>query len=285
MKQYLAILFILFFLNPSFGQKKLEIPESQVIHSFIEKLPENLKEFKLADLRVSTDSLNIRIWQSHEIFSINHNNAISSDYTIFTNGDKLIFASFNFTERISNNILDSLLASGIMNLKNENYRGIDGNFVLIEISTKSKYKIVSFWSPNPERSNDCKTVIHILDMLDKTISSTELQNGFLNLLEPGGYRWGMTSIRIDRFLNKGIAKTDFYSQIEEKIKTELNITEETNHWDYPLILVNNKPAKIADLNNYTDRDISKLEIIKPDNELIALYGTNGSNGVVKLETK
>ena len=46
-----------------------------------------------------------------------------------------------------------------------------------------------------------------------------------------------------------------------------------------------KYAEIADLNQFTEEEVSKLEILKPDNMLTALYGTNGLNGVVKLETK
>jgi len=66
---------------------------------------------------------------------------------------------------------------------------------------------------------------------------------------------------------------------------ELSITDKTNHWNYPIILVDKKPAKISDLNKYDDNQISKFEIIKPDNELIVLYGTSGRNGVVIIETK
>lgn len=285
MRQFLIILFILFSLTPSFGQKKMEIPESDVVRFFIEKLPENLNVFNLKDLRASTDSLDIRIWQTHEIFTLSYNDSCSSNYKIYTTNDSPVFSTFNFSENISLNILDSFLAKRIMKLNNDNYRGIDGSFIFIEISTKQMYKVVSFWSPNAERNNDCKAVVEILDKLNKTINSKDLRNEFLNSLEPGGYKWGMTSIQVDKFLGSNIAQTDFYSMAEEKIKTELNITQKTNHWEYPIVIINDKPAKIADLNEYSKNDVESFEILKPDNNVIALYGTMGNNGVIKMKTK
>jgi len=286
MKQTLIIILLILVFNPIFGQKHFDIPETKVVDSFIETLSKNLKDFDLQDLRVSEDSLSIRIWQTHEVFTINQNNASTiSDYKFYTTNKELVFKSFQLSESISRNIMDSLLVAGIWNLKDENYRGIDGSFVFIEISTASKYKVVSYWSPNSKRSNDCKTVVQILEMIDNTIDSKKLRNEFLNSLSPGSYRWGMTSIRIDKFLDRDVDKTDFYKKAEDKIKQELSISEKTSHWDYPLILVNNTPAKISDLNQYNDKEIAKFEILKSDNNLTALYGTNGSNGVVLIELK
>lgn len=286
MKQILTILILMLLFNPLFGQKHLDVPKTQAIGSFIEKLPQNLEKLELKDLRTSKDSLNIRIWQTHEVFTLNRDyDSTLSDYKIYTANKELVFKSFNFAENISQNILDSLLDAKIMTLKNENYRGIDGSLVFIEISTKSNYKVISYWSPNLERSNDCKTVVQILDMLDNSIDSKKLKNNFLNSLPSGNYRWGITSIRIDRFLNKDITKSNFYSQAEEKIRMELHITDKTNHWDYPLILIDNKPANISDLNKYKNKQVSNFEVIKTDNDLIAIYGTSGSNGVIIIETK
>ncbi len=286
MKQILTLIILIFLLNPIYGQKNLDIPKNNVIESFMKSLPKNIEKLKLQDLRTSEDSLNIRIWQTHMVFTINQNsNSTFSDYKIFTTNNELVFKSFNFTENISQKIMDSLSVETIMNLKDENYRGIDGSFVFLEISTGSKYKIVSYWSPSSERSNDCETVVEILGMINSTIDSKKLSNDFLNSLSSGSYRWGMTSIRIDRFLDKDVDKTDFYRRAEKKMEKELSITDKTNHWDYPLILVNNMPAMISDLNKYNDKEIAKFEVLKPDNNLIALYGTNGSNGVVLIETK
>ena len=92
-----------------------------------------LEELELKDLRKSTDSLNIRIWQTHEVFTINYNDSIFSDYKIYTTNDKLVFKSFYISENISKNIIDSLIDKKIINLKNDNFRGIDGSFIIIEI--------------------------------------------------------------------------------------------------------------------------------------------------------
>ncbi|KGK28704.1 hypothetical protein [Cellulophaga sp. E6(2014)] len=286
MKQILTLIILIFLLNPTYGQKNLDIPENKVIESFMKSLPKKIEKLKLQDLRTSEDSLNIRIWQTHNVFTINQNSdSTFSDYKIFTTNKELVFKSFNFKENISQKIMDSLSVETIMNLKDENYRGIDGSFIFLEISTGSIYKVVSYWSPSSERSNDCEAVVEILSVINNTIDSKKLSNDFLNSLPSGSYRWGMTSVRIDRFLDKAVAKTDFYSRAEKKIEKELSITDKTNHWDYPLILVNNKPAMLSDLNKYNDKEIAKFEVLKPDNNLIALYGTNGSNGVVLIETK
>ncbi|WP_338397257.1 hypothetical protein [Persicobacter psychrovividus] len=286
MKQILLSILLILVFNPIFGQKHFDIPENKVVGRFIETLSKNLKDFDSQDLRVSEDSLSIRVWKTHEVFTISQNNAsTSSDCKFHTTNKELVFKSFHFSESVSRSIMDSLLVAGIWNLKDENYRGIDGSFVFVEISTKSKYKVVSYWSPNSERSNDCKTVVQILKMIDNTIDSKKLRNEFLNSLPSGSYRWGMASIRIDKFLNKDIAKTDFYKEAEYKIKQELEITNKTNHWEYPLILIDNEYAKISDLNKYNDKQISKFEVLKTDNNVIAIYGTNGNNGVVIIETK
>jgi len=285
MKHYLILVIILFFLNSSFGQKKIEVPESGIVLSFIKRLPENLDKFKLKNLQTSTDSLNIRIWQTHKIFTLSYNDSISSNYRIHTTSEKPIILTSHFSDNISRNILNSLLDNRILELQYEKYRGIDGSHVFFEISTKDKYKVISFWSPRAKRSDDCKSVVRILNMLNKSINSKELVDTFLNSLEPGGYRWGMTSIQIDRFLSTDSIKTGFYLKSEERIKTELNITEKTNHWVYPLIMINNMPAKVADLNQYIEDDIVSFEILQPDNPIVSIYGIMGSNGVVNLKTK
>ncbi len=96
---------------------------------------------------------------------------------------------------------------------------------------------------------------------------------------------GYDKYSIDKFLGANTVKTDFYSMAEARIKTELNITEKTNHWEYPLVIINDRPAKIADLNKYSEKDVEKLEILKSDNQQVALYGTNGRNGIITLKTK
>ncbi|MCP4553591.1 MAG: hypothetical protein GY834_16460 [Bacteroidetes bacterium] len=81
-----------------------------------------------------------------------------------------------------------------MEIQDEKFRGIDGSYVFFEISAKDKYKVVSFWSPRAERSDDSKIVVGILNILNKTINSSELQHTFLNLLEPGDYDLNMVRL-------------------------------------------------------------------------------------------
>ena len=130
----------------------------------------------MKDLQKSTDSLNIRIWQTHTIFTLNYNNSVSSNYKIHTTNDKPTISTTNFSENISRNILDSILDSKLLEVNDDSYRGIDGSFTFIEISTKNKYKVVSFWSPMMKRSDDCKTVVNSLYMISKTINSRKLIN-------------------------------------------------------------------------------------------------------------
>ncbi|MCU4176237.1 hypothetical protein [Carboxylicivirga sp. N1Y90] len=285
MKQYIILLFIVLFLNPLNGQKKIDLPENKLVHSFVERLPKNLRTLSLKDLRSSSDSINIRIWQTHTVFTLSYNETVSSEYKIHTSNDNPIVSNTSLPKNIAQSLLDSLLECGLMDLHDDKYGGIDGSYVFFELATRDTYKVLSFWSPHAERSADCKVVVSILDIVSRTVDSKKLHAEFFNALPSGGYRWGMTSIHIDQFLDKDAVVSDFYLQVEKKVKAELNITEKTNHWEFPLIYINNKPAMIADINNIINQEVSSIEVIKPDDELIVLYGTRGSNGVVKIETR
>lgn len=279
------ILLMIVFFSPLMGQKQIEIPDNKIVENFIERLPDKLIKYQLNDLRESTDSLNIRIWKTHTIFTVNCDTSVSSTYKVHTTNENSVISKTSFSNNISQSLLDTMLQYGLMELEDDQYRGIDGSYVFIEISTRNEYKVISYWSPMADRSADNKIVLQIIDKINKTIDAKGLINDFLNSLPPGGYRWGMSSIQIDRFLDESIRKTDFYSRAVKRIKSDLNITKRTNHWEYPLITINDRPAKIASLNQYTERDIEKFEILKPENPATVLYGTNGSNGVVKLKTK
>lgn len=285
MKQITTLILLLFLLQPIFGQKTFDIPETPTVKGFINTLPEKLKRLGLKDLQTSSDSLNIRIWKPPFVFTANYTNTATSSYKVYTRNRKFVSKPTNFSEKTSQKIINNLLSKQISKLKDDQYRGIDGHFVFIEFSTKSKYKIVSYWSPNSNRSNDNKTVVQILGMLRKETNSSKLIKDFLNSLEPGSYAWGMSNIRLDNFVDEKETKTNFYSQAEEKIKAELNITKKTNRQNYPLILINGKPAKMSDLNTYTNQQVAKFEIIKPNDQRTVLYGTNGNKGIVIVQTK
>lgn len=99
--------------------------------------------------------------------------------------------------------------------------------------------------------------------MHQAVNSKELYNNFLNSLPVGGYSWGMSSLRIERFLDDKAEKTDFYVMAEKKIKRKLGINKKTDHWNYPMLIIDHKPAEFAKLNKYTKEDIEKFEIIKP----------------------
>ncbi|MCF6352451.1 MAG: hypothetical protein L3J06_05540 [Cyclobacteriaceae bacterium] len=285
MKHNLLLVFLFLLFNIFYGQKIIEIPKNDIVENFVNQLPKNLIKYGLDDLRNSSDSLGIRIWRKSDIFTLSSGDSLSFNYKIHIGNNKPLVTSTDYSENISRNILDSLISYRIMELQDETYRGIDGSFVFFEISTKDKYRIFSYWSPQLSRSEDCKSVVQILNTLYRALNTKKIRDEFLNSLEPGGYRWGMSSIRVDRFLSEEITKTDFYLIAENKIRKELNITYGTSHLEYPLVIINGKLARIASLNQYLEKDIVSFNVLKPDNPAVVIYGTAGSNGVVRLETK
>jgi len=285
MRQLLTLLLIVSAFITTNGQKHIEIPQSDVVDYFVKSIPENLNKFKLDDLRNSTDSIAIRIWKANEILTIKANSSTDYEYKFFMNNGRYKSQEKTYSGKLSQAFLDSLNSFNIWKLENDNHRGIDGSFIFFEISTKTNYKICSFWSPESKRNANCKTVVQTLTLIDKLLKIGTHRTEFIENLEPDTYIWGMTTINIDRFLNKQTKKTDFYSSAKQRIEKELNITEGTSHQNYPRIFINDKPARIADLNKYSEKDILNFEILKPDNSAIAMYGISGSYGIVKLKTK
>lgn len=285
MRHLLTLILFLSVFNTTNGQKSIEIPQNKVVEEFVKNLPKNLDKYKLDDLRNSTDSIAIRIWKRNEIFTLKANRLANYDYKIFINNSKLETKEKAYSGELSLAYLDSLNSFNIWKLQDDNFRGIDGSFVFFEISTKTNYKICSFWSPDSKRNANCKSAVQILSLTNKLSNANIFCSEFLENLEPGTYIWGMKIINVDRFLNKQTKKTDLYSSAELKIRKELNITDTTSHLKYPRILINDNPAIIADLNKYSDKDILNFEILKPDYSTFAIYGTSASFGIVKLKTK
>lgn len=143
---------------------------------------------------------------------------------------------------------------------------------------------MSFWSPNSSRSSTSKSVFRSIKSIQNQLNTSKLKTEFINTLAPGEYRFGTITINIDRFLNSNLAKTDFYKLAEAKIKTELNINETTPLTNYPLVLINNKISKLADLNNYSNNQIKDFKVIKQDIGITGIYGSKATNGVVVIET-
>jgi len=285
MKHLLTLLLFISAFGITNGQKYFEIPKNEVVENFVKNLPENLNKYKLDDLRNSTDSIAIRIWKRNEISTLKANKLANYYYKIFINNGKLETKEKAYSGELSLAYLDSLNSFNIWKLQDDNFRGIDGSFVFFEISTKTNYKICSFWSPESKRNANCKSAVQILSLTNKLSNANIFRSEFLENLEPGTYTWGMTTISIDSFLNKQTKKTDFYSSAKQRIEKELNITEGTSHQNYPRIIINDKLARIADLNKYSEKDILNFEILKPNSSTFAIYGTSANFGVVKLKTK
>lgn len=283
----LIILVILFVLTHhlSFSQKTLELQNGEITKNFAKELNTNLVKFNLKDLQTSTDSLNIRIWQPNEIFTLSKSDSISSEYKIYILSNQLDLETIKFAPQISSNILDSLLSYNLLHLREDNFLGLDGKFVFIEIATINKYKLMSFWSPDLNRNSNSKIVFQSIKSLNQQLKTSSLRSEFINKLAPGEYHFGMTTINIDKFLNHDLAKTDFYKLAEAKIKTELDINETTSLSNFPLILIDNKISKLADLNNYSNNQIKDFKVIKQDVGIAGIYGSKAINGVIVLETK
>ena len=285
MKHFLTLLLIISAFGTTNGQKNIEIPKNEVVQNFVKNLPENLNKHKLNDLRTSTDSIAIRIWKTNEILTLKTDGLTKYDFKIFINEGKLPVNEKTYSGEFPLAFLDSLNSFNIWKLQDENYRGIDGSYVFFEISTKTNYKICSFWSPDINRSSSCKSAVQLMTLTNKLINTKTLRSEFLENLEPGIYSWGMSTINVDRFLNKEVAKTDFYSNAENRIRKELNITDKTSHLSYPRVLINDQPSRLADLNRYSERDMVSFDILNPKNPTTAIYGTSGGFGMVILKTK
>jgi hypothetical protein len=285
MKYFLTFLLMLSFTFTTYAQKVIEIPQNDRIKDFVTHLPGNLDKYHLNDLQKSTDSLCVRIWTDNEVFTLNSNDPIQCNFKIYTNQVKPVVLERSYSGEISRLLLDSLVSLNLLNLQDEPYRGIDGSFVFFEISTKSSYKVCSFWSPSSQKTDNCKNAALILDLIHKTLHTTDLYTEFFNTLVPGAYPWGMSTIHIDRFLQKEVHRTDFYLYAENRIRKELNITENTSPLSFPIVLINQKPASIASLNQYSEKELVRFDILKPGAELTARYGSRAGNGVVMLETK
>ncbi|WP_028375247.1 hypothetical protein [Leeuwenhoekiella sp. MAR_2009_132] len=284
MRSYPYIL-VLLFCNLVFSQKKIEQSENQITVNYEKQLSDKLIRFDLKDLRKTTDSFNIRIWRNHQVYTLNYADTASSSYKIVTQGNDAAIGTTIFSSDLSKEIYDKILEKDLNQITGDSYRGIDGSFVYVELATPTTYRMVSYWSPYYRNCEKCYTLNTLLEMINKTIDAKKLRNEYLNSLKPGAYGWGMSGIQIDRFLGSEIKKTDFYTNAEEEIRKEFSITEATNHWEYPGVVINGKPAKIKDLNLYTNAEVEKFQLLKKEDALNVLYGTLGTHGLIFLKTK
>lgn len=283
--KYIIALFILFTSIDSFAQKKMEIPESAVVSQFLKTLPEKLDGLELEDLRKSNDYLAIRIWQRHTVFTSTQDEKFTANYTYYVNNEKPIAVTHHFSESDAQELINYFLAYDVMHLENDFYRGIDGSYVIVEIATQSTYKVVSYWSPHHGKSENAATVVAMIDKINNSFDHEAFRKTFLNSLPAGNYMWGMSSLPIDRFIDDAEDKTEFYTSVAQKIKNEFKVTEQTDHWKYPGVLIDGKRAKIADLNSLTDAEVESVNFMQSDAATQALYGMFGKHGIINVRTK
>lgn len=268
------------------AQKAIEVPQNNRDQSFFKNLPNDLKKFNLEDLTKTKDSLYIRVWRSNEIIEVKQSKGIYSATLInWINHQPIISKRKEFSSDTSKLLMDSLLANNIHQIPDDTYEGIDGAYITFEVSTPESYRIYSYWSPSEARGQNSKDVMRLVSLIDNVLNSKTHRTHFLEELEPGTYAWGMTDLRIDRFLAAHETKSTLYNTIEKRLKKELKITEESSHRDFPVILINGKPAYLKDVNKYETVDIKNIEIVTNKIVATALYGKKGVNGAVLIETK
>lgn len=265
------------------AQKKEIIPQNKMVDYFMENLPDDLTKHGLSDLRTIDNAFSIRIWERHQITTLCSGTADESSLKIYVYKDPLIESTFVIEPSQSQLLLDSIIAQDPLKLEDDSSRGIDGSFTFIELSTNELYKVVSYWSPRAERSLDCKKVLDILNIIGNNVNLKDFYSQFYQSLPPGNYGWGMSFLHIDKLLDAEIKKTDFYTEMEQKLKKEFDLTDNRR---FPLIIINGKPAQISDLNLYTKADITKTVLHIPNvSNVTHLYGTSGTNGVIEITTK
>lgn len=284
MKHFALILsfFLAFILADA--QKINVLADNDIVVSFLKSLPGYLRQFNLDDLRSSKDSLAIRIWTRNDIVTIKAGDSILCDLKIHISKKSTIVSNVNFSSQTSKSLLDSLLKHNVMGLHDERQVKIDGDIVVFEISTPDKYRVLSFMSPDADRNKNCKSAVEILNTLNKTLNLKQLRKEFLESLESGDYLWGMSLIRVDRFLDNNIPKTDLYSLVKDRMKNELNISDSTSHLDFPIFSINDHLVKIAEINNYSLKDVKRIEVLT-DEKMALVYGSNAFHGLILINIK
>ena len=268
------------------AQKQQDIPNTEVVTSFTKRLPGLLDSLHLADLSHSTQPLSVRVWNGrHEVFTVSRDSAVSTDYKMYLAKERLHYISYDIPASQSRALVDALLSPATRSLSNGNHVGIGGQWMFIEIATPDVYKIVSHWSPGGSETADRRHIARLLSLLRDAADSEARRAELLDGLPAGDYMWGRTSVRIDRFIQNDVATTEFYKQAEAKIKQELGITDATHHFDYPLIMINGQPRKIADLNRYRMTQVAKFKVVGPKDLRGTIWGGSGANGIVMVVTR
>jgi len=262
----LTLLFLTFFSINSYCQKHIGNPENKISQRFYEDLDSLKVKYDLKDLK-EYDNQVIRIWSPNEIISLEEN----PQYIFYThNGEKAFIEKRSFAKNFN---LDSLyqLIKTARNTNNDKTH-IDAFPITIELNNSDSYNLISFYK------ND--QLEEIIRTIRKENSIGELRKEIIRNLPAGNYKYGMKGLKIDQLPKEG--KSDFYLKLEPEIREKLNITENTNPTEMPLIVIDNKPHFFEDLNNLTLSNVKDYEIINDKKKLI--YGSRASNGVIKVTT-
>jgi hypothetical protein len=241
----------------------------------------------------TTDSLNVSIsWNEQNYkFTITDKVKATYTYTMWRVNEKHIpvdsfSQSSDVSVKVSEKLLKLLDIENLMSLPEDNSRGLDGYFVIISFSDNKTFKKLVYWSPEFMPGNEnTKKINEITRQIREDFKTDSFNDAFINTLPPGEYRRGMGQLKVDRFLADDVTKTDFYKNAEQKMKAALGITNQTPHSQYPIMLIDLKEGVIADLNNYTLKDIKSFEIITKEQPERVIYGARGENGVVVVTTR
>ncbi|QYA26931.1 hypothetical protein G3I01_15990 [Gramella sp. MT6] len=267
MKKLVLLLLTLTSIN-SYCQKNIAPPENQISERFYEKLDAMLVKYDLEDLRESEEKA-IRIWKNNEIILLNENPL----YTFYSKTNNEVITKEKDLENVSD--IDSKFQSIKNNLDWQDKNDvlvIDASPITIELNSKENYRIISFYK------ND--QLMEIIRAIRKENSIDELRKNIIRNLSPGNYALGMTSIKVDH-LPQG-EKTDFYAQLSQQLKEELNIDKDSDPTKMPLVLIDNKPGTLRKLNELELKDVSEYKILK---DAQAFYGSNARHGVIQVYTK
>ncbi|WP_207432568.1 hypothetical protein [Sabulibacter ruber] len=180
------------------------------------------------------------------------------------------------------------MANKILVSPGSSRHGIDGSYVTIEVATPEHYRLYSYWSPwssSSSKNEGAQDVVKMMALTNNFLDLSGHTSNFLESLEPGNYPWGMTGLRIDKFLPENARRSTLYKTLEKRARKELKITPETSHQKYPIVIINHQRAFLKDLNKYETADVSSLQILSKDNSQHSIYGSLGENGVIVVETK
>lgn len=281
-KTITIFLFLLCYLN-TYGQKTIEISDDKRDQFFYKEMPGRIKTFGLEDLRNSTDSLRIRIWNTYSTVEIKQQNGVKACLTQWVRWSDPIIKKVEFESEISKQLLDSLLAYDITTIPDDNKWGIDGSYVTIEISTPKKYRAYTYWSPSCFQSEDRTKVVKINNLCFKILNTKQHLQELIETLSPGGY--GLSSRPIDRFLPIGSIESSLYQEVKKRMQLKLGIDEHTSHTKFPYFIIDMKPSYMKGLNDYELSDVKKIKILTMKDKESLIYGMMAKKGIVVIETK